>query len=110
MTYREEVPEAVLEAGMLLSNEPGVYKAGKYGIRLENIMMVVDEAENEDGRFLRFETLTLVPLDLAGIDVSQLTDEEKGWLNDYHQRVYREMSGYLTAEEQEWLKVATRAV
>ncbi|MDR0221310.1 MAG: aminopeptidase P family N-terminal domain-containing protein, partial [Lachnospiraceae bacterium] len=111
LRYREEgPPEAVLEAGMLLSIEPGAYKAGAYGIRLENIVLIVEADKNDEGTFLGFETLTLVPLDLAGLDVSRLTAEEKGWLNAYHQRVYAEMGAYLSAEEREWLKLATRAV
>jgi Xaa-Pro aminopeptidase len=110
LRYREDTPEAELEAGMLLSIEPGVYKAGEYGIRLENIVLVAEADQTDEGTFLRFETLTLVPFDLAGIDVSQLTAEEKGWLNAYHQRVYTEVGPYLTVEEREWLRFATRAV
>jgi Xaa-Pro aminopeptidase len=110
LNYRKESTEAILEAGMLVTNEPGAYKAGEYGIRHENVLLVKEVAKNDDGTFLGFETLTLVPLDLAGIDPAQMTVEDKDQLNAYHKHVYEEMTPYLTDDEQEWLKKATRMI
>ncbi|MCB2296453.1 aminopeptidase P family protein [Clostridium tagluense] len=100
-----------LEKGMVVSNEPGVYKAGKHGIRIENLV-VVEEIENTlyGGQFMKFETLTLCPIDLEAIDVSLLTVEEKTWLNNYHKTVFEKLSIYLKGEELEYLKQATVAI
>ncbi|MBU3128256.1 aminopeptidase P family protein [Clostridium tagluense] len=100
-----------LEKGMVVSNEPGVYKAGKHGIRIENLV-VVEEIENTlyGGQFMKFETLTLCPIDLEAIDVSLLTVEEKTWLNNYHKTVFEKLSTYLKGEELEYLKQATVAI
>lgn len=101
---------AVFVPGMIVSNEPGVYPAGKHGIRLENLILCQEAQTNEYGRFLKFETLTIVPFDLDAVDVTLMDEKEKSLLNNYHARVYREISPYLTAEENEWLLEATRAV
>ena len=106
------VPNTIeLEKGMVMSNEPGVYKAGKHGIRIENLV-VVQEDENTEygGQFMKFETLTLCPIDLEVIDVSLLTLEEKTWLNNYHKTVFEKLSTYLKGEELEYLKQATLAI
>ena len=103
------IPNTIkLEKGMVVSNEPGVYKAGKHGIRIENLV-VVQEHENTQygGQFMKFETLTLCPIDLEAIDVSLLTIEEKSWLNNYHKTVFEKLSIYLKGEELEYLKKAT---
>lgn len=103
------IPNTVpIEAGMILTNEPGIYKEGKYGIRTENMMLVKPDRENEYGRFLKFETLTWCPIDIEGISVEMLTDDEIQWLNEYHEKVYRNLSPYLAADEKKWLKEATR--
>lgn len=100
-----------LEKGMVMSNEPGVYKPGKHGIRIENLV-VVQEIENTlyGGQFMQFETLTLCPIDLEVIDGSILTLEEKTWLNDYHKTVFEKLSSYLKGEELEYLKQATISI
>ncbi|MGH4123984.1 MAG: aminopeptidase P family protein [Clostridium sp.] len=106
------VPNLVkLEKGMIVSNEPGVYKTGKHGIRIENLV-VVEEDENTEygGQFMKFETLTLCPIDLEAIDVSLLTNEEKAWLNGYHKTVFEKLSTHLKGEELDYLKQATLAV
>lgn len=95
-----------IEAGMIISNEPGYYKAGRFGIRHENLTL----AKNIDNGFMCFETLTLAPFDLDGIDLSYLTENEISWLNAYHKRVYDTVSPYLDANEREWLKNATRSI
>ena len=105
--YGENDP---FKPGMIVSNEPGFYKAGAHGIRLENLILCQLAEENEYGRFLNFETLTLVPFDLDAVDVTLLDCKEKQLLNDYHSRVYQELSSYMTEEELAWLKEATRAI
>lgn len=105
--YGENDP---FKPGMIVSNEPGFYKAGAHGIRLENLILCQLAEENEYGKFLHFETLTLVPFDLDAVDVTLLDCREKQLLNDYHKRVYNELASYMTAEELTWLKEATRAI
>lgn len=106
------VPErndsCVLEEGMITSNEPGVYVEGEFGIRHENEMVVVKGNKNFYGQFMHFETLTFVPFDRKGIDMSLLSEDELAWLNDYHASVYEKISPFLTNEEAEWLKEACR--
>ncbi|RHP32445.1 aminopeptidase P family protein [Lachnotalea sp. AF33-28] len=105
------VPErddsCILEEGMITSNEPGYYEAGQYGIRTENLIVCKKAEKNEYGQFMEFETLTLAPIDRDAIDVSLLDEEELEWLNDYHRRVYEELSPCLDAAEAAWLKEAT---
>ncbi|MBQ8856905.1 MAG: aminopeptidase P family protein [Lachnospiraceae bacterium] len=105
--YGENEP---LKPGMIVSNEPGFYKAGAHGIRLENLILCQEAEATEYGRFLNFETLTLVPFDLDVVDVTLLDSKEKQLLNDYHSRVYSELAPYMTEEELVWLKEATRAI
>ncbi|MCJ7690487.1 MAG: aminopeptidase P family protein, partial [Clostridiaceae bacterium] len=101
----------VLEKGMVVSNEPGVYKAGKHGIRIENLVVVGEEEKTEyGGQFMKFETLTLCPIDVEAMDVSLLTPREKSWLNNYHKTVFDKLSTYLKGEELEYLKSATLAI
>lgn len=108
------VPErndsAVLEAGMITSNEPGFYAEGKFGIRHENLMLTQPFGSSEFGNFLYNEPLTLVPFDVRGLDLSLMNEDEKKWLNNYHQRVFEEISPLLSEEETLWLKEKTRAV
>ena len=105
--YGENDP---FKPGMIVSNEPGFYKAGAHGIRLENLILCQEAETTEYGRFLNFETLTLVPFDLDAVDVTLLDCKEKQLLNDYHSRVYKELSSYMTEEELVWLKKATKAI
>jgi len=99
-----------LKEGMLQSNEPGFYPAGKYGIRLENLIVVVPHIKTDYGNFLQFETLTLFPFDMTLIDQDNLTVEEKGWLNRYHKKVFQNLSPRLSAEENQWLLEKTKDV
>jgi Xaa-Pro aminopeptidase len=94
-----------LEPGMVTSNEPGLYLSGEYGIRIENLILTVKEKTTEFGEFYAFETLTLCPIDKSLIDYSLLSHEEIDWLNDYHQKVYNELSPLLSTEEAEWLRI-----
>lgn len=101
----------VLEKGMILTIEPGVYKSGKHGIRTENVTVVNDDIETEyGGKFMKFDLLSYVPIDLEGVDVDMLTDGERNWLNNYHDEVYNKLSPYLKDEEKEWLQSETREI
>lgn len=101
---------ALLLPGMTVTNEPGIYKAGEYGIRHENTMIVTEALETDFGPFYKLEPLTLCPFDKEAIVVEMLSPEEKAYFNRYHERVYRELAPELTAEEQTWLKEATAAI
>ncbi len=101
---------ATLLPGMTVTNEPGIYKAGRYGIRTENTMLVVESRHTEFGDFCKFEPLTLCPIDKEPICMEMLTDEEKLWLNAYHSEVYRRLSPLLDDTEREWLRKATEPV
>lgn len=92
------------EPGMLTSNEPGFYKNGAYGIRIENLVLCTEAEETEFGQFLQFDTLTLFPIDTTLIDTTLMTQEERQWLNDYHHRVFNELASRLAGEEVEWLR------
>ncbi|MDN5277071.1 MAG: Xaa-Pro aminopeptidase [Clostridiales bacterium] len=106
-----QIPNNVkLEKGMILTNEPGVYIEGQYGIRTENEMLVVEDRETEFGKFLKFEPVTYCPIDLNGIDPGLLSEEEKRWLNEYHAMVYELLSPLLDEQEKGWLKVKTRPI
>jgi Xaa-Pro aminopeptidase len=106
------VPNTVkLEKGMIVSNEPGVYKAGKHGIRTENLVVVQEDERTEyGGQFMKFETLTLCPIDLEPVEGSLLTVEEKAWLNSYHKTVFENLSPYIEGEDLEYLKSATKEI
>jgi Xaa-Pro aminopeptidase len=99
----EGVPEPVIEAGMAITNEPGVYIEGSHGIRIENVMVAKNGIKNEYGQFMHFETLTYVPLDMDAIDEKYLTEEQKGYLAHYHQKVYEKIAPFLEKNECEWL-------
>lgn len=99
-----------LEKGMILTNEPGIYKEGKFGIRTENMMIVVEDEKTEFGQFMKFEAITYCPIDLEGINSEMMTTEEKQWLNEYHKDVYTKLSPYLNEEEKQWLKEETREI
>jgi len=99
-----------IEPGMVTTVEPAIYREGSYGMRTENMTLVVEDIENEYGTFYRFETLTLAPIDRNLIDKSLLTTSEIEWLNSYHQRVYMELADSLNDEEKTWLHKATRPI
>lgn len=99
-----------LRAGMLTSNEPGVYKAGSHGIRTENLVLTVPAGEGMFGRYLKFETVTLCPICTKGIVRELLTQEEADWLNQYHRTVYEKLSPDLDEEERHWLKKACEKI
>lgn len=99
----------VLQPGMIVSNEPGLYKAGEYGIRTENLLLVVESIKTQDfGNFLKFEPLTLFPYDLALIDRTMLTAEEVKQINEYHAMVRERLTPMLTPDEAQWLAEKTQ--
>ena len=98
---------APLEPGMIVSNEPGYYKTGEYGIRIENLVLVKEaDIPNAERKMLEFETLTLAPIDRDLIDVAMLTAAERNWINAYHSRVYETLCDRLTEPERVWLAEA----
>lgn len=99
-----------LRAGMTLTDEPGLYLAGKFGVRIENTVLISDYLSTEFGKFLQIEPLTLCPIDTTPIDVDMLLPEEIDWLNDYHQLVYEKLSPFLNEEEKIWLENATKPI
>jgi len=107
---RMEWKPAKLRAGMTVTDEPGVYLEGRFGVRIENTLLVVPIEETEFGRFLGFETLTLCPIDVRPIIKELLTPEERQWLNDYHVMVYQRLKDHLDGDEKGWLKVATAPI
>ena len=106
----ERQDNAVMEAGMITSDEPGVYIEGSHGIRTENLVLCVEDEKNEYGQFLRFEYLTYVPIDLEVIDREIMSERDVELLNRYHEQVYEKISPYLDEDERVWLAEATRAV
>lgn len=107
---RMEWRAAPLLAGMTVTNEPGIYLEGKFGVRIENTMLIKSYMSTAFGDFLQFEPLTLAPIDTVPIDFTLLTEEEIQWLDSYHQRIYSELSPYLDDEEKEWLRLQTASI
>lgn len=99
-----------LQPGMIITNEPGIYKTGQYGIRTENTMLVVAGRTTEFGSFYKFEPLTLCPIDKTPICLEMMSSDEKTWLNTYHKKVYQQLAPLLTTEEQIWLGKATSEI
>lgn len=99
-----------LRAGMTLTDEPGLYLAGKFGVRIENTVLISDYMSTEFGKFLQIEPLTLCPIDTTPIDVDMLSPEEIDWLNAYHHSVYEKLSPFLDEEEKIWLENATKPI
>jgi Xaa-Pro aminopeptidase len=107
---RMEWKPAPIVAGMTVTDEPGIYLEGRFGVRTENTLLVVPHSETEFGQFLTFEPLTLCPIDRTPIVVEMLTAEERQWLDDYHQMVFDRLSPCLDEEECRWLRQATRPI
>jgi len=107
---RMEYMPTPLRAGMTLTDEPGLYLAGKFGVRIENTVLLSDYMKTEFGKFLQIEPLTLCPIDTAPIDLTKLMPEELAWLNEYHAKVYAELAPYLDEEEKKWLENATKTI
>jgi Xaa-Pro aminopeptidase len=101
--------KTIIEPGMVVSDEPAIYREGEYGIRTENLLLCHEEEETEYGRFLRFETLSLCYIDKNLIDITLIDQREIDWLNSYHSEVYEKLSPYLSYDEKIWLKNKTNA-
>lgn len=99
-----------LEEGMVITDEPGIYEDGQFGIRIENEFVVRKGVQNKYGQFMYFETITFAPIDLDGIDPEEMSRDEREWLNHYHEQVYEKIGPRLTEEEREWLKEYTRPI
>ena len=99
-----------LEKGMIITNEPGIYFEGEFGIRLENELLCCEGTNNEYGQFMHFESITFVPFDLDAIEPSIMTEQDKKLLNDYHKEVFEKVSPFLNDEEKAWLEKYTRAI
>lgn len=108
--FRMEWKPAPLVAGMTITDEPGIYLEGKFGVRIENTLLITPYKQTEFGQFLQFESLTLCPIDTRPIVKELLLPEEIAWLNDYHQQVLTALSPHLDGEENEWLKGACAAI
>ena len=107
---RMEHRPAPIVAGMTVTDEPGIYVTGKFGVRIENTLLAVPYMSTDFGNFIQFETLTLCPIDKTPILNDMLSDDERDWLNDYHACVYDKLSPYLSDTEKEWLRNATLPV
>ena len=107
---RMEYKPAPLHAGMTVTDEPGLYLSNRFGVRIENTLLITADEETEFGKFLRMKPLTLCPIDTTPILIPMMTDEEIAWLNTYHEYVYTALSPLLNAEEREWLRNETQAV
>ena len=106
----ERMDSAVIEEGMICSDEPGIYIEGSHGIRTENLIVSKKAEKNSYGQFMEFEFLTFVPIDLDALDVSLMEKRDIQYLNEYHRQVYEKIVPYLTEEEGQWLKEATREI
>lgn len=109
-SIRADYNSMPLVEGMVTSNEPGLYRVGEYGIRLENIIECSKHSSNEFGDFLKFQTISLFPFDLKSINVGILTTDERHWLNRYHAKVFDKLSQFLDTEERFWLSNKTKAI
>lgn len=107
---RMEWKPTPLRAGMTVTDEPGIYLEGRFGVRIENTLLIKNYMESEFGRFLQMEPLTLCPIDTTPILRHLLSDEEQIWLDRYHEIVYEKISPFLTQEEKEWLREATKPI
>ena len=96
--------------GMVVSNEPGVYFENNFGIRIENEMVVVEDMENQFGKFMKFEPLTWIPIDTKQILIEDINEDEKKWLNTYHAEVFRKISPFLDDNEKKWLRDYTKMI
>jgi len=109
-TAASEGNQLALVPGLILSDEPAIYREGKYGIRTENLLLVSEDEKNDFGQFLKFETLSLCYIDTSFIEESLLDPFELKWLNNYHSIVYKNISSFLTDEEKKWLKAKTKEI
>ncbi|MBC8729195.1 aminopeptidase P family protein [Paraburkholderia sp. UCT2] len=108
--YAPAEPWTAMEEGMITSNEPGLYRSGKWGVRIENLVLNVAAEKTEFGDFLRFETLTLCPIDARCIELSLLRDDERAWLNAYHETVRARLAPHVSGDAKAWLELRTQPI
>ena len=108
-TLEGQNPQAIVP-GMITTNEPGYYEEDGFGIRIENELLCVEGEKTEYGQFYEFQNLTFAPIDLDAVIPELLSEDERTWLNEYHQQVFDKISPYLNEEEKEWLAYETRAI
>lgn len=108
--YAMPEPHTAMEPGMITSNEPGIYRPGKWGVRIENLLLAVPAETTEFGEYLKFETLTLCPIDTRCMDLSLLREDEIAWVNDYHATVLERLSPRVSGDAKAWLVERTRAI
>ncbi len=108
--YAPAEPWTAMEEGMITSVEPGIYRPGKWGVRIENLVLNVPAEKTEFGDFLKFETLTLCPIDTRCLDLSLLREDERAWLNGYHEMVRARLSPHVSGEAKAWLELRTQAI
>lgn len=109
-SIRSEVNPEVMKAGMVMSNEPAMYRTGEYGVRTENMMVCEEFASNQFGTFLHFRTITKFPIETKSIDVDRLDKSQRHWINKYNENVYDTLASHLTRDEQMWLAQLTKAI
>ena len=107
---RMEYKPAPLRAGMTVTDEPGLYLEGRFGVRIENTLLITPHMKTAFGEFLQFESLTLAPIETTPIIIEMLLPEERNWLNAYHEQVFQRLSPYLSDKENDWLREATQAI
>jgi Xaa-Pro aminopeptidase len=103
-------PQTAMEPGMITSDEPGIYRPGRWGVRIENLLLTVPAGRGEFGEFLKFETLTLCPIDTRCIEVSMLRADEVEWLNGYHEQVRARLAPHVSGDALRWLEAGTRPI
>ena len=108
--FSQRLVDAALAPGMSITNEPGIYRAGRHGVRIENIMAVVEVEETEFGIFYGFETLTLAPIQTRAIVIEELSGNERRWLNSYHEQVLAGLSPLLDTDDEQWLRYACEPI
>ncbi|MES2073056.1 MAG: aminopeptidase P family protein [Pseudomonadota bacterium] len=108
--YAMPEPQTAMEPGMITSNEPGIYRPGKWGVRIENLLLAVPAQTTEFGEYLKFETLTLCPIDTRCMDLGLLSEDEIGWINDYHATVLERLSPRVRGDAEAWLLERTKPV
>jgi Xaa-Pro aminopeptidase len=108
--YAPAEPWTAMEEGMITSVEPGIYRPGKWGVRIENLVLNVPAGKTELGDFLKFETLTLCPIDTRCLDLSLLREDERAWLNAYHETVRTRLSPHVSGDAKAWLELRTQPI
>ena len=108
--FSQALIDVAFKPGMTTTNEPGIYKENKYGIRTENTLLCIEDRKTDSGQFFMFEVISFCPIDLEAILPEMLAQKQKDWMNNYHREVYEKLTPGLNTEEQNWLKNKTRKI